>query len=138
MNRPSEHTAWDFTVSLPAADYIARFRNAGTNRRPLPRLPELRAQLGLSALRIRHGRLPRRLSDGTDHRHEKITPTQAGLPFSEAARCCVPNGCGLNIGCWSWSVATQAVPSPMPGRVSTARQRGVRGPKAPRAGTRSG
>lgn len=84
MNRPSDHTARDFTVSLPAADYIARFRDA----------ERIAAYCRACPNYGRSWACPPFGFDMDDYLAgyrtaliiaTKITPAQTGLPLSEAA-----------------------------------------------------
>lgn len=83
------YTARDFSAELPAADYIARFRDAEPDRGLLPRLPQLRAQLGMPPFGFSVGRYLSGYATAL-LTVTKIVPQKQGLPSSEAGRLILP------------------------------------------------
>lgn len=137
MNRSSEHTALDFTATLPAADFIARFRD-----------PERIAAYCRACPNYgRSWACPPFGFDMDDYLAgyrtaliiaTKITPSNPGLPFREAGRLFRPERVRHESRLLDMERRYGGRRSPMPGRVSTVRRGAAPVPQRPRAGTRSG
>lgn len=132
-----DYTARDYTASLPAADFIARFRDAERIAgycRACPNYGRSWAcpPFGFDLEEYLSG-YATALIVAT-----KITPAREGLPFSEAGRLIRPERVRHERLLLDMERRTAAVPSPMPARASIALRGSARGSPGSRAAIPSG